>query len=90
MKYFYAVVRCPSCDTLSTLKYLGPDDGETVYSIIFPDPPQLLVFDMPCQSCGAKNRYARNDVQAVSVERESPEKIADQMPSVRVEAVKLS
>ena len=89
MNHSYAVVRCKKCSFVTTLKYLGPEDGKTAYTLLFPDPPWLVTFTVPCKNCGTDNRYTRHDVEAISIEQQTPEDIVDQIPAVQVEAVKL-
>jgi hypothetical protein len=45
-KYAYAAIRCKTCRIWLPLKYLGPEDGKTIDSWKWPDPPKLLIFSM--------------------------------------------
>ena len=69
------------------LKYFGPEDGKTVYNLIFPKPPRLLVFTIPCKVCGASSHYSRNDVEGLSTEEAPETGFVDQIPETVVKVV---
>lgn len=84
MKYVYAALRCKTCSTLMTLKYLGIENSKTIYTLVFPPIPKLVVFSMPCESCGSKHEYIRTDVEAIVIEKAPPSDFVDQIPAASV------
>ena len=70
--------------TWLVLKYLGPEDGKTIYELKFPDPPKLVVFTMKCSTCSSTDHYSRNDVEALSTEQPPDVDFVDQLPGVLV------
>jgi hypothetical protein len=89
LKHDYAVLRCKTClskktTTWLTLKYLGPQDGKTLYTIVFPPLPKLVVFFMRCPSCGSNDQYIRTDVNSLTTDQSPDPEFVDQMPEVTV------
>lgn len=80
VKYCYAALRCKTCSALMIIKYLGIADGKAIHTLVFPPAPMLMVFSMPCESCGSKHQYIRTDVEAVTTEQAPPPDFVDQMP----------
>jgi hypothetical protein len=92
MKHSYAVLRCKTClsreiTTWLLLKYLGPQNGSTIYTLEFPKLPKLVVFTMPCTKCGSTDTYSRNDVTALVADDPPPADFVDQMPLASVKSI---
>jgi hypothetical protein len=84
LKHSYAVIRCKTCSTLTTLKYLGEQHGKTIHTLLFPPEPILTVFSMPCRSCGSTHDYIRTDVECIVLEQAPPSDFVDQIPLASV------
>ena len=89
IKHAYAALQCKTCSSWLVLKYLGAEDGKTAYALVFPEPPRLVVFSIPCQKCGSTNQYSRNDVKPLSIETAPSSDFVDQIPSVVVKSHEL-
>lgn len=84
MKHTYAVVRCKSCGILIALKYLGTQDGGTIYLLMFPPMPVYGVLDMRCEACQSVNRYLRTDIENFILDNAPPAHFRDQLPLASV------
>ena len=84
MNHSYAAVRCKSCRKIIALKYLGPQDGRTIYLLTFPPPPVYAIFTLQCESCGATNQYLRTDIEHPISEEAPPADFRDQLPLTSV------
>lgn len=85
MKHSYAALRCKMClsreiTTWILLKYFGPQDGTTFYTLQFPPPPLMLAFSMPCWTCGTTETYSRNDIQGYTTDEAPNSDFVDQIP----------
>lgn len=84
MKHSYAAIRCKSCGILIALKYLGTQDGGTIYLLVFPPLPIYGVLDMRCESCQSVNRYLRADIENRILDDAPPADFCDQLPLASV------
>jgi len=84
MKHSYAAVRCRSCGVFIILKYLGPQDGSTIYTLLFPPEPIYAFLNMRCGVCGAKNQFLRTDMEYPIRDEAPPSDFYDQLPLTSV------
>lgn len=83
MKHCFCAVICKTCKregvkTWIALKYIGPDDGHTVYTLPLPPAPLLVLFNIQCEACGETNSYTRDDLEAVSLDQPPPAHFVEQ------------